>query len=462
MNQRTIFIIVVMLGLAVIGVMTLQMRFINETYRANEIQFDSQISNMLSSVAARLQSNEEDILINGYSDRGQKALGQSTKNIKGDTSQESMAQLSLVKRQTKRSLEERLNITTLNVFLKHELEIKKIKVPYNYGVFSVAKNAFITYNAYYVIPEENTVGLAYLLNSSYKTILFSNSPKVLGYLYIQFPTKNAIVWGGLWTTLAASIFFTLIILGCFAYTINVILHQKKLSEMKTDFINNMTHEFKTPIATISIAADSIVHKNIINNSEKIQRFADIIRQENRRMNAQVEKVLQMALIDREELKLNLSPVNLNEVVQQAVGNAVLQVEKKEGNVRTDLRAEMPTVEGDRTHIESMINNLLDNANKYSPEQPDILVSTRNVPNGVAVTVTDKGIGMTATARKHIFDKFYRVHTGNLHDVKGFGLGLTYVKTMMTAHKGQIDVRSELGKGSSFTLVFPFQVAAPMN
>ena len=174
------------------------------------------------------------------------------------------------------------------------------------------------------------------------------------------------------------------------------------------------------------------------------------------MNSQVEKVLQMALIDKRDFSLKSSEVNLHDVIISALENINLQVEKKEGTATAVLEADNPIVEGDSTHISNIINNLLDNANKYSPDKPAITVHTRNAPNGVEVEVADQGIGMNKEQRKHIFDKFYRVHTGNLHDVKGFGLGLSYVKAMMTAHKGQIDVRSELGKGSSFILFFPFK------
>ena len=226
--------------------------------------------------------------------------------------------------------------------------------------------------------------------------------------------------------------------------------------MKNDFINNMTHEFKTPIATISLAADSITSPMISSDSNKVKRFADIIKQENRRMHGQVEKVLQMAMIEKRDLNLNQSPVDLHEVIQQAVRNIALQVEQKEGEIVTQLNADEPIIEGDPTHISNIIYNLLDNANKYTPERPYIIVSTRNIPEGVEVVVKDNGIGISKEARKHIFEKFYRVHTGNLHDVKGFGLGLSYVKAMMTAHRGRIDVYSEPGKGSSFILVFPFK------
>ncbi len=180
------------------------------------------------------------------------------------------------------------------------------------------------------------------------------------------------------------------------------------------------------------------------------------------MNSQVERVLQMAMIDKKDFQLSLDEFNLHEVIQQAVDNFSLQVEKRDGVLRTDLQAKRPIIEGDATHIASIIHNLLDNANKYSPEQPDITIGTRDVPMGIEITVTDKGIGISKEARKHIFDKFYRVHTGNIHDVKGFGLGLSYVKAIVTAHRGLVDVKSEPGKGSSFILTFPKTITTQME
>jgi two-component system phosphate regulon sensor histidine kinase PhoR len=248
--------------------------------------------------------------------------------------------------------------------------------------------------------------------------------------------------------------FAALILACFGYTIWVIFDQKRLSEMKTDFINNMTHEFKTPIATISLAADSIMSSRISGDPDKVARFANIIKQENKRMNNQVERVLQMAQIDRRESRLRLTRVDLHEVIHRAVENISLQVEPRGGTAKAVLEAVNPVIEGDLTHVSNMINNLLDNANKYSPQAPQITVRTRDVAEGVEVVISDQGLGLSKEARKRIFDKFYRVHTGDLHDVKGFGLGLSYVRAMIEKHHGHIDVQSELGKGSDFILFFP--------
>jgi two-component system phosphate regulon sensor histidine kinase PhoR len=226
--------------------------------------------------------------------------------------------------------------------------------------------------------------------------------------------------------------------------------------MKTDFINNMTHEFKTPIATISLAADSIASPKVITDEVKINRFVSIIQQENKRMLKQVEKVLQMAQIDKKDFDLRVAEVDLHELIRQAVEHLSLQVQQREGHIEMQLEASHPVVEGDQTHLSNVIHNLLDNANKYSAISPRIKISTFNINGGMEIIVEDKGIGMAKEDQKHIFDKFYRVHTGNLHDVKGFGLGLSYVKAITLAHQGTIEVKSELGQGSKFSLYLPGQ------
>ena len=224
--------------------------------------------------------------------------------------------------------------------------------------------------------------------------------------------------------------------------------------MKTDFINNMTHEFKTPIATISLASDSILSPAILDNKDKIIRFINIIKQENKRMLSQVEKVLQMAQIEKRNVELKFHPFDLHDIIRDAVVNAELKVQAKGGSISTQLEATNAEITGDITHISGIINNLLDNAEKYTPNNPEIVISTRNVKGGIEFTIADNGIGMSKDALKNIFEKFYRVHTGNIHNVKGFGLGLSYVKAMVEAHHGKVSVRSETGKGSAFTVMLP--------
>lgn len=488
MNAQRIRLIIGMMTAALIGVICLQIYWIGWSIRLNEEQFDKNVYAVLNRVADKLQYFEDVAALEAlnatfkFSSEANRNIRQAAKYLESGfatrrvtradslpnpvsgtqsfednmTLWEYMKVSQLV---DSKPLAERIQLDLLAQSLKEELSSRGISTPYQYGVYAKARNSFVIVNGYFVVvdnsPQVTQGGAATLYNSPYRVALFPKDIESPGHLSIYFPNRTRLVLGSVWKTLVLSVIFTGIILFCFWYTVQVIYRQKKLSEMKTDFINNMTHEFKTPIATISLATDSISSPIIMSQPEKIKRFVDIIRQENRRMNSQVERVLQIAQLDKKDFQLRLADVNLHDLIQQAADNFSLQVEKREGTLALDLQAERPVIHGDATHLASVVHNLLDNANKYSPEKPEITVRTRNVPNGVAIVVEDKGVGISKEARKHIFDKFYRVHTGNLHDVKGFGLGLSYVKAIATAHKGFVDVHSEPGKGSMFTVTLPF-------
>ncbi|MFK7937654.1 MAG: sensor histidine kinase [Saprospiraceae bacterium] len=493
MNRKAILLIIGLMSAALVGIAVLQVNWIRYAISLNEKKFDKSVRDALVSVADRLEEEQELVAfssINGYGTsyfQQREVIKDQGGSVKIDISRSQIMQrwsennctcsrcqaerlqdfnqlqqwANFTDQAAKLPIAERISPDRLNTFLEQEMMDRGIESDYNFGVFSRDKNSFVIIDDHYVVedatPKEFLPGYENLYNSKYYVSLFPKEQPNPGFLMIHFPNKATVVWGDVWKNLLGSILFTGIILFCFIYTILVIFRQKKLGEMKTDFINNMTHEFKTPIATISLAADSITSPMISSNVDKVKRFAGIIKQENRRMNAQVEKVLQMAAIDKRDFNLSMTEVDLHDVIRTAVQNIGLQVEKKDGRAYAELEAKNSMVQGDQTHISNMINNLLDNANKYSPEKPVISVHTRNISSGVEVTIKDNGIGMTKEARKHIFNKFYRVHTGDIHDVKGFGLGLSYVKAMMTAHKGTIDVKSELGKGSSFILFFPYRV-----
>ncbi|MHB1921547.1 MAG: sensor histidine kinase [Chitinophagaceae bacterium] len=254
--------------------------------------------------------------------------------------------------------------------------------------------------------------------------------------------------------ISGSILFTLIIIAAFSLTIFTMLRQKKLSEIKSDFINNMTHEFKTPISTISLAVDAIGNEKVKNDQEKIAYFTAIIREENKRMNKQVETILQSALLEKERVNLNLQPLDVHRVLEKIGRNIQLQLQQRGGQLKMELHAENPVIQADEVHFSNIISNLIDNAIKYSKEDLQILLKSRNTRFGLSLVIEDNGIGMTKETQSRIFEKFYRAHTGNLHNVKGFGLGLAYVKAIADAHKGKIRVESTLGKGSSFELDFP--------
>ncbi|SEP87458.1 sensor histidine kinase [Neolewinella agarilytica] len=472
MSQKTIYLIIGLIVTAVLGVILLQLDMIRTGMEVNEQRYDEAVQDALKNAARELEQQEAseiNLQTNGFNSSESNinlGPGKFTRDIQrskllgnnGILIPEPYSyRLRLENQYNNKDLVERVDRSSLEKKLQNEIENANLEGALEYGVYDNRKKEFIIRNGRRLseIGADTSRHLD-LLHSNFRVSLFAGEVDTPGYLMAYSPQKKTVIFNSIWYNLVASLLFVGIILGCFIYTIYVILFQKKLSEMKTDFINNMTHEFKTPIATISLATDSIVSPRVSGDPEKVKRFANIIKQENKRMNDQVEKVLQMAKLDKSKLNLNLTAVDLNDVVTDAAVYISLQVEPRGGSVETKLQAEPAIVEGDMTHLSSLVNNLLDNANKYSPDAPKIIVSTRNVSKGVEVTVTDHGLGMTREARKNIFDRFYRVHTGDRHDVKGFGLGLSYVKTITEAHNGTINVKSELGKGSSFIVTFPYR------
>ena len=277
------------------------------------------------------------------------------------------------------------------------------------------------------------------------------------FLTLSFPTKSSFLLRQIWTTLASSMVLVLIIVFCFTYSIKTIIRQKKLSEIKNDFINNMTHEFKTPIATVSLACEALQDKDIRQKDLFRERYIKIIQEENDRLGLQVEKVLQMATLEKKNFKIKKEQLSLHEIIRDVAEKMDIQLKNREGILSLSLDASNDLMDGDPIHLTNIVTNLLDNANKYSYDKPKIDVVTEDNGKGIFLSVRDKGIGMTREALKNIFHKFYRVPTGNVHDVKGFGLGLAYVKNMVEAHGGNISVKSEMGKGSEFNIFLPYLV-----
>ncbi len=273
-------------------------------------------------------------------------------------------------------------------------------------------------------------------------------------LYITLTQFYPTVRQSLLPQMLASGAFTLVILAAFFLTLKTILDQRKLSKIKNDFVNNMTHELKTPLATISLAVDALQNSKVIGNPEKSTYFSDIIRQENKRMNKHVETILQAALMDKQDMKLNLVPIHAHAIIQKVVSTFTLQLNEKGGSATLNLNAKNDLIKADETHFTNLINNLFDNAVKYSKENLQINITTHSSARYFVVQVQDNGIGMSKETVKRIFEKFYRAHTGNRHDVKGFGLGMSYVKSVVDAHKGKIKVDSLPGKGSTFILDIP--------
>jgi two-component system phosphate regulon sensor histidine kinase PhoR len=353
-------------------------------------------------------------------------------------------------------IEKRINKENLEKSLSKALADKDINNTYEYAVITSdpGKNKVPLKSPGFQIDKKNEI---------HRVSLFPNDIfRKNNTLLLYFPEQTSIILRSLSGLMLVSIFFTLFIILSSILGIVTMLRQKKISDIKTDFINNMTHEFKTPIATISIAIDSINNPKVIDEPEQIKSFTRIIREENNRMNARVEQVLQMALLDSSEFKLNLKPLDVNLLVSKVAGNIRLQVENREGHLEFQRGTLNSIVEADEIHLSNVIMNLLDNANKYSPGKPEIGVSTKNRGSSVVITVEDKGIGMNSDTQHKIFEKFFRLTSGNIHNVKGFGLGLSYARAIMHAHNGEIKVTSELGKGSTFEVILPILTSERAN
>jgi len=294
------------------------------------------------------------------------------------------------------------------------------------------------------------------LKSKYMVRLFPDN--IIGQnlaLSVIFPERTNYVLGSMLWILGGSMLFSLFILATFALSLFFIIRQKKISEMKSDFINNMTHEFKTPIATISLAADTIINSKVIKDEVSIKHFIGMIKKENSRMNKKVETILQIASLDKKEIEFRFENVSIHTLIEHAIETIEIQVHQRNGKITLNLNAEQPFLYGDGEHLTNLVNNLLDNAIKYSPDLLEITITTQNREKGIILTVEDKGIGMTKAVQSKIFERFYRQSSGNVHDVKGFGLGLNYARSIIEAHKGTINVFSEPGKGSRFEIFLPF-------
>lgn len=273
-------------------------------------------------------------------------------------------------------------------------------------------------------------------------------------LHLYFKEESNFIISKIGWYIAGSILFTIIIISAFYLTIRTMFNQKKLSEIKSDFINNMTHELKTPLATISLAIDALTNEKVIHDTEKIRYYSRMIKDENKRMNKQVEKILQSARIEKQDIKLNLQNLNVHEIISKVADNVNLQILDKNGKLHLSLEAQNHIIEADEVHFSNVVFNLLDNAIKYSKGDLVIDMVTQNEKDMFVLQVKDNGIGMNKETQSRVFEKFYRAHTGNIHNVKGFGLGLSYVKAIVEAHGGKVKVDSVLGKGSTFSVYFP--------
>ncbi|MCB0376000.1 MAG: HAMP domain-containing histidine kinase, partial [Sinomicrobium sp.] len=330
------------------------------------------------------------------------------------------------------------------LLLRRELEDRDIDIDFEYGVYSKG-----------LATKVRSRNFKYTETARYKTPLFIDNEGNSDYdLLVSFPKKKQFLVSSIIGMLLLSIAFTLVIVIAYSSALYQLIRQKQISEIKSDFINNMTHEFKTPIATINLALDAIKNPKIIQDNERRDTYLNMIREENKRMHAQVENVLRISRLEKDQLDISKDRADVHDLIDTAVTHVSLIAADRGGYINKHLNAERTEVLANDMHFTNVLVNILDNAIKYSPEAPEIDIYTENIKNNIIIKIQDRGAGMSKAVLKRIFEKFYREHTGNIHNVKGHGLGLAYVKKIVEDHQGEVYAESEKNKGSTFYIKLP--------
>jgi two-component system phosphate regulon sensor histidine kinase PhoR len=419
-KSSTIRFIVVLATISILGISITQIYWVKRAFDLKESEFDRQVNTALFNVATQIFS------LNNTPSPANNPVKQISTNyyvvmVNSD-----------------------IDANLLEFLLRSEFEKRNIQADFEYGIYDCTHEKMV-YGNYVKLSDkvskrEQNPNLPKWVNAGY-------------YFGVQFPNREAQIINqmGIWSFSSAVL---LIVIVFFGYTLFVILKQKRLSEIQKDFINNMTHEFKTPISTIAVSTEVLKDTNIAQQPERLLQYATIIENENKRLKQHVERVLQMAKLDKEDVGLKKETVNLHEIIHEVVQSIDLALQEKQGSIQLNLNASSPELSADRHHLTNVIFNLLDNAIKYCTQKPSITLRTELKGSTLSLTVEDNGIGISDENKKRIFQKFYRVPTGNVHDVKGFGLGLHYVKQIVEAHHGRITVVSEPGKGCAFTIILP--------
>jgi two-component system phosphate regulon sensor histidine kinase PhoR len=422
-SRATLRIVIILAALSIAGITFTQIYWVRKALDIRENQFYRDVSASLRNVAQKIfEINHTPSPSNNPVD--QISSNYFTVNINGP-----------------------IDATLLEFLIATEFEKRNVTAGFEYGIYDCAEQCMVGGN--YMSPKK-------VKNAS----TFPITPLRLkndGYYFaVHFPNveANLISQMGIWGFSSAVL---MVVIFFFAYTLFVILKQRRLSEIQKDFINNMTHEFKTPISTIAISTEVLKDPSIVRTPERLLNYATIIENENHRLKQQVERVLQMARLDKEDIGLKKEDLDIHELIRDAVKNISLALQAKGGKIELELNATQNIVSVDRLHFTNVFYNLLDNAIKYNQREPLITIHTSNDNKQLAISVSDNGIGIRPEDQKKVFHKFYRVSTGNIHDVKGFGLGLNYVKLMVEKHKGKVNLDSEPGSGSTFTIVVPFSI-----
>jgi len=418
-SRNTLRIIIILAAISIVGVTVTQIYWVRKAFDLKENQFNRDVQSALRAVADRIYE------INKAQSPANSPVEQLTTNY--------FVVLVNVP----------VNSSVLGLLISSEFEKRNISTDYEYGIYDCEEQCMKGVNFDSHRKNKTTASLvdlpAWKEDGYYFGVQFS---RIEANLLSQMG-----IWGFSSAVMVVVIFF-------FVYTLFVILRQKRLSEIQRDFINNMTHEFKTPLSTIAISSEVLKDPTITGTPERLLNYATIIQTESQRLKQHVERVLQMARLEKSDVGLKKEKLDLHELIQEVVKNTSVALHEKKGEVSLELTAQNNWIEADRLHFTNVLFNLIDNAIKYNKNTPSLVISTGNISDHIFVEVQDNGIGISAENQKKIFHQFYRVPTGNLHDVKGFGLGLNYVKVMTELHKGKVSVTSKLGEGSVFKIILP--------
>ncbi len=421
MNRKVITLIIALTTISLVAALITQLFWVRDALHLKEDQFNNSVKIALKSVVNQLMTSG-------------KTYSPEMVDVDTDLYWEHVDIFSII------------HPDVVDSLLKEEFSSMQMQGDFDHAIYRENDKMFVMgkYNGH----------MQQLLDSPHWVSLTCLCQSESYLLSVYYPRQQQMILSTMIILPVMSGLFLLILIFSFFFTIYSLLKQKKLSEMKTDFVNNMTHEFKTPIATISVSSEMLTKDAVIKFPEKIKKYAKIIFDENNRLKNQVERVLQMAIIDKGDYKLKLKDVNVHEVINECINHFTVHISERHGNLKSDLNAYQAVIRADKEHLTNIINNLLDNANKYSPVNPEIIIKSSNLNGKIYIKIEDKGIGISKENQGDVFKKFHRLQTGNIHDVKGFGIGLFYVKTMIENMGGKIDLKSEIDKGSSFILSFP--------
>lgn len=421
MKRKTIKLIIFLVSVALAGIVFSQVYWVNKAVELRKEQFDNSVRIAAKSVVSQFLDKKNDTIF-----------------------REHLRLLSC--RKMRLEVTDVVQPFVLDSLLQQELKCMNLKTKYYFGVYDKYSDRFVS--GTYLLHENRIV------NSQFQFSLSSIYKPGDYYLGIYFPNKTSLVIRKMWVMLVFSFIFMIVLVASFIFVIRTILWQKKLSEIKSDFINNLTHEFKTPIATTSLAAEMLIRSDVSENPPKVKKYGKVILYESTRLQSQVEQILQIASLEKGSFSFKYKKIDIHQLLDNVVGSFELRIKKSNVSLTTDLEAEVFIISTDMIHITNVFYNLVDNAIKYSLENPEISIATWNTKKEIVIRFTDKGIGISKEYQKDVFKNLFRVPTGNLHDVRGFGLGLYYSKNVVESLGGQITLNSEVGQGSSFDVYLP--------